>query len=187
MRIAITEHTANRFDRRKSRESLLKTLNLVRQEDADYVLQGRKCIPYFLKEKPQLDADPGDLIDESERCMQEEIVLRRGRYFTCIPDWLEFYRSRDFVLGTRVHGAILALQAGVPSILVTHENRTAGLAHSLSIPSMTQDDFLQWNGDWQRLLELSARQWKASIPGDSHCRQGGEVFSSPKTSISQIT
>jgi hypothetical protein len=56
--------------------------------------------------------------------------------FFSVPAWMEFLRRFDFVVGTRIHGAILGLQAGIPSLCITHDSRTAELCQTMKIPGV---------------------------------------------------
>lgn len=59
---------------------------------------------------------------------------RHGKAFFDIPSWLEHYRQFDLVVGTRIHGTVLGLQAGVPSLCVAHDSRTLELCQTLKVP-----------------------------------------------------
>lgn len=49
--------------------------------------------------------------------------------------WMEDLRTYDFVVGTRFHGAMLAIQAGTPAGCITHDSRTVELCETMRIPS----------------------------------------------------
>jgi hypothetical protein len=55
--------------------------------------------------------------------------------------WLEHIRRFDFVIGTRIHGVMLALQMGVPAVCITHDSRTKELCDVMMIPSIFWRDF----------------------------------------------
>jgi hypothetical protein len=60
------------------------------------------------------------------------------KYATCFIDagsWMEAIRKFDFVVGARFHGIMLAIQAGVPGAVITHDSRTQELCQTLAIPS----------------------------------------------------
>jgi hypothetical protein len=60
---------------------------------------------------------------------------RRHAYtFLDVRSWMDFLRRFDFVVGTRVHGAILALQAGVPAACIAHDSRTLELCKTMGVP-----------------------------------------------------
>lgn len=58
----------------------------------------------------------------------------RMRFFVDATTWIDALRDRDLVVGTRVHGTIAGLLAGVPSLLIAHDSRTRELAEFHAIP-----------------------------------------------------
>jgi hypothetical protein len=48
--------------------------------------------------------------------------------------WLDFMGRFDFVVGTRFHGAMLAIQAGVPAACIAHDSRTQEMCETMGIP-----------------------------------------------------
>lgn len=57
-----------------------------------------------------------------------------GHVFFDVPAWMEHYRRYDFVVGTRIHGIMLALQAGVPALCIAHDSRTIELCQTMKVP-----------------------------------------------------
>ena len=83
--------------------------------------------------------------EERERCrlyvhgaltMEAFDAWTRTRAFSFFstPMWLEFLRRFDFVIGTRIHGVALGLQAGIPSMCITTDSRTEELCQTMKIP-----------------------------------------------------
>jgi polysaccharide pyruvyl transferase WcaK-like protein len=67
----------------------------------------------------------------------DEFVQWSHRYATVffhVPAWIEHYRHFDFVIGTRIHGVMLALQAGTPALCITHDSRTLEFCQSMGLP-----------------------------------------------------
>ena len=54
-----------------------------------------------------------------------------------------YYRQFDFVVGTRIHGTVLGLQAGVPSLCVVHDMRMLELCETLKVPHVRADDIAE--------------------------------------------
>lgn len=48
--------------------------------------------------------------------------------------WIEDLRSADLAIGTRIHGVIAGLLAGIPAHLLVHDSRTRELAEHFGIP-----------------------------------------------------
>ena len=59
---------------------------------------------------------------------------RYGQTFFNATAWMEHYRRFDFVVGTRIHGVMLALQAGVPALCLAHDSRTLELCQTMRVP-----------------------------------------------------
>lgn len=60
---------------------------------------------------------------------------RRYAYaFFDVPGWLDFLRRFDFVVGTRFHGAMLAMQVGVPAAVIAHDSRTFEMCMTMGVP-----------------------------------------------------
>ena len=60
---------------------------------------------------------------------------RRHAYaFFDVPGWLDFLRRFDFVVGTRFHGAMLAMQVGVPAAVIAHDSRTYEMCTTMGVP-----------------------------------------------------
>jgi hypothetical protein len=57
--------------------------------------------------------------------------------FYAVPEWRTHIADHfDFCVGTRFHGNMVALQAGVPSLWLVHDMRTKELCEHLSLPSV---------------------------------------------------
>jgi hypothetical protein len=58
----------------------------------------------------------------------------RTRFFLDATTWIEHLKSYQFSFGTRIHGNIAALLAGVPALVLAHDARTRELAEYHQIP-----------------------------------------------------
>jgi len=65
-----------------------------------------------------------------------EFASQRCFAFTNVAAWRQFAQGYDLSVGPRFHGNILALQAGVPALFLTHDSRTRELTQTLSLPSV---------------------------------------------------
>lgn len=55
-------------------------------------------------------------------------------FFTSMRNWKDYVKKFDFVAGTRVHGAILAINAGVPAIITSGDMRSKEMCDLFCIP-----------------------------------------------------
>lgn len=62
------------------------------------------------------------------------------RYFYNLNSWKQCLRSVDCSLSSRIHGTILALLCGVPSVIVPFESRTRELAEYHAIPIIRPEE-----------------------------------------------
>ena len=63
--------------------------------------------------------------------------------FTHVPSWMEHLRKFDFVVGNRIHGVMLALQAGVPAMCIAHDSRIVELCETMCIPYVHMEKVTQ--------------------------------------------
>lgn len=54
--------------------------------------------------------------------------------------WMDFLRRFDFVVGTRFHGVMLALQAGIPAGCIAHDSRTIEMCETMGVPVCRHTD-----------------------------------------------
>ncbi len=53
-----------------------------------------------------------------------------------VNTWMNQLTKADLAIGTRLHGNMLALQAGVPSIFIPHDSRTQELTDLMKVPRL---------------------------------------------------
>ena len=61
--------------------------------------------------------------------------------FSSVPEWLFFARRFDLCFGMRMHGSMIGLQSGVPTVIIFHDSRTKALADEMNIPRISIEDF----------------------------------------------
>lgn len=64
----------------------------------------------------------------------------RVKFFIDVPEWIQYMEKVDFFCGSRFHGTVAALLAGVPSVLCAFDARTRELAEYHKIASMFPND-----------------------------------------------
>lgn len=83
------------------------------------------------------------------------ITENKIRLITDPRPWLDFLSDHEFVAGTRIHGNIAALLAGVPALTLAHDSRTLELCRFHQIPHLELDQ--AGNADTVDLAELAER------------------------------
>lgn len=58
----------------------------------------------------------------------------KGLIYWDTDTWFKELAQFDGLIGTRIHGVVSALSSGIPAVLLTHDERTTELAHTLNIP-----------------------------------------------------
>ena len=64
----------------------------------------------------------------------------RAKFIVRPDDWMDDISDFDFSIGTRIHGNVIPLLAGVPSMVIAIDSRTAGLAEYNNIPYIWWDE-----------------------------------------------
>lgn len=79
-----------------------------------------------------------------------------------VPSWIEFIKQNaDFVFGTRIHGVMAAIQAGVPALCVVVDRRTLELCQTHKIPyvSLYEEPWISGSYSWQDVLREFEKQF----------------------------
>ena len=86
------------------------------------------------------EADRGSiawvLADQGDPAAVWDHLGAHGRFFTSAADWIAAMAPLDLVLGSRAHGAMAALAAGTPGVLIHHDLRTSELAETMHLPTL---------------------------------------------------
>jgi hypothetical protein len=113
-----------------------------------YVLQHPKEILSMLRDNFRFSES--DLVERVRATIRPNLgtdEFRRwfrvnARLFTSAVAWMEYLRSVDLVVGTRIHGCMLAIQAGTPALCVALDSRQTELCEIMRIPSIPADQVL---------------------------------------------
>lgn len=63
--------------------------------------------------------------------------------YVSIPQWYSDISKVDLVVGTRIHGCQIGLQAGVPAVCLHIDSRTKELCETMAIPTLSAREFQQ--------------------------------------------
>lgn len=106
---------------------------------------------FFLTDKTVwnslLDANP---------CYRDVLIRvaseNRLKFFMNRRPWSQFLSEMDFLLGVRIHGAILSILSGTPTVIIPFENRTRELAEYHGLPIIYPED-IHGNKPFSHYLE----------------------------------
>ncbi len=92
----------------------------------------------------------------------EQLYRTRLFYSDVVADYENLVREKDFVLGYRLHGNLMALSNAVPSVYFTYDSRTVEFAETYQIPSydVFSDTEFRLEDYWdQALFDRFNRAW----------------------------
>ena len=98
-----------------------------------------------------------EVYDETDWDKLVAYVLSHGRLFFDVNQWSRALDAYDYVLGTRLHGTIMALNSGVPAVLIHHDSRTREMAEFAALPSVSADKVRL--GKRQIVAQFSHENW----------------------------
>jgi hypothetical protein len=134
-----------------SKDYIAAVFNILTLSPSKYVLQVGALLKFLMLEEPSLPVNYLGIMGMDESQIKF-LVRDKVICFSSVDEWMFSARSFDLSFGMRMHGTMVALQAGVPSILVTHDRRTAELGKTMEIPRLTIDNFLVCMGSGPDLL-----------------------------------
>ncbi len=141
----------------KTLEHDLKILPLVKETGGSYVLQSnsRNIISIALRRLEEYSAKDIRYFKKAYKIKWSFKKNNPGfedfnnllRVYFDVPCWLSDASSWDLALGCRIHGAMAAIQTGVPAILTTVDSRTQGLAEIMKIPHLDLKKTFSWGNN----------------------------------------
>lgn len=124
-------------------------VKLFDQFEAHYVMQEEVPI---LKANGLLPDDP-DLYNDATGTLRKETIANvlehvhrcrmpfaSYRWFQDPNAWRAFVSRFDFYLGDRLHGGVVALQTGVPALLMAEDQRVSEIADFFAIPKVSSSE-----------------------------------------------
>lgn len=131
------------------------------------------------------------LDDEMQRLYRQRLF-----YSDVVADYERLTRVQDLVLGYRLHGNLLALANGVPSIYCTYDSRTAEFSDTFKIPSFDVFGQRTFNLEdyWdQALFDRYNRAWfhtygemSRFLSENGVAHKMHDTFQSPQTKTSRV-
>lgn len=81
-----------------------------------------------------------------------ENIKERGFFSTQLPEYLRRSRELSLIVGTRLHGNIIAISQGTPAVYAIHDYRLKDMVEFLKLPHMAfergETDFDLKSADW---------------------------------------
>lgn len=105
-----------------------------------YIVQNE--MPLAIMSRNKTDEIPDDVVQDSLAFFKWDknnsralnFIKNNIDVFFSIPDWENHIRKFDFSVGPRFHGNMIALQNGVPALILVHDGRTRELCEFLQLP-----------------------------------------------------
>lgn len=130
------------FSRAAALKIEAELLKLSQQNRYDYVLQNE--FPEFdilFSDGKLGDSQKNELLAISERFSLKlnpeqyvDYIRNYCKAFFSMETWAEYIISKDFSIGTRFHGNMIALLNGVPAVILAHDSRTIEMSRFMKIP-----------------------------------------------------
>lgn len=98
-----------------------------------YIPQTRNMMPYVIKKTLPYKNILGNQV---LNLFKKNKVL----FFCDLLPWINFLKTQDFVIGTRMHGNVAALLAGTAAHVIVHDSRTRELVEYFEIPHTLMTD-----------------------------------------------
>lgn len=118
-----------------------RIFSLLKNTPSKYALQIFPLIDMLYNGKSPLPEHylQNSLIKEKDQIV--DFLKDKSVVFSSVPEWMFFSKRFDLCFGMRMHGSMVALQSGVPTVIVYHDSRTKALADLMEIPRISIEDF----------------------------------------------
>lgn len=115
----------------------------IQQSVAPFVKYARQNNPYQVEDVPEHHEESlrKSIAPEMTNDEFRAFVATKMRIYYSVDQWLEDSARFDFSIGLRLHGNMVAWQAGTPAIWIYHDSRTRELAETMSLPVVSYEDF----------------------------------------------
>jgi hypothetical protein len=109
----------------------------------------RFLLALFGQNKDSLIILQGDIdltnLERARRELYISVASDRLEYFSNVSDWARCVCSYDAVIGARIHGGMLAMGCGRPSILIPTDIRSKELGVTMALPMLKFQDLMRYN------------------------------------------
>lgn len=97
----------------------------------------------------------------------DELLLLSDNRVKLFPDmvcWMNYLKNSkfNFSIGERIHGNIMPILSGVPSIVVAHDSRTQEMAEFFNIPLIEINEFKKCNSIYDLYLDMDYSKFKST-------------------------
>lgn len=82
-----------------------------------------------------------------------DFFRKHGKIFYDLDVWSDYIKAKDFSIGTRFHGNVMAIVNSVPSVIITHDSRTIEMSNFIKIPNISLEKYLELNGNIEKIYE----------------------------------
>lgn len=108
---------------------------------------------YWPQELNASDLQGGRDLYQGLEQVRRLLEQRRVRYFTNYELWDEFCRGLDFVFGSRLHGGVMAINAGVPCYFISQDARVREVCELYRLPCVAESEVREQGVDVRRFYE----------------------------------
>ena len=97
-------------------------------KESIFVSQNWNVFEQFMLTNGRITNEAVEALPIFKALLQKYATENRMRFFLNRKPWMDFLATRDISFGHRIHGAILAILAGTPAVVIPFESRTEELA-----------------------------------------------------------
>lgn len=121
-----------------------KIVRMAMENDWEWIMQTASELPECYLDNKQISKEKMDrVLPGLEKSNQDvlDYTQKRGNMFFNVADWYKFLKEKQFTFsfGSRFHGNMIALRAGIPALWVVHDSRTRELADTFSLPKINYE------------------------------------------------
>lgn len=153
---------ASLADKSARNQASLYLTRMARQMEYDFVAQtelhdinvARGIFHDAAAERESLDYVKQAYADQDDASIRAYLAAHLKVYCR-VSEWLDYLRGRQFMMGTRLHGVIAGLLAGIPAVLIVHDARTLEMSENLAIPAISAQKVVAERMDAQAIYETA--------------------------------